>query len=140
MTEESHTGFIEYFTRHVGVRYFLAGGTGGVTDLGVLYLLNKVFGFYYLLSAIIAFLVAFCVSFILHKFWTFKSHETETHKQALLYLGSSMFGLLLNTLLMYVFVSHFHQDVILSQIAVGFIVAFFSFFISRNFVFKYKPA
>ena len=130
---------IEKTKEHVVLRYLIAGGTAGVTDLIVLYVLNSVFGMHYLLSAVLAFIVAFVVSFTGHKFWTFKSHEEETRKQIVMYLGSTIFGLGLNTLLMYIFVDHFHMQVILSQIIVGFMVAGVSFFISRNLVFKYKP-
>lgn len=129
---------IGYFTKHVVVRFIISGGIGASTDICILYVLNSIFGIYYLLSAILAFLVAFCVSFVLHKFWTYASHEESTHRQVVLYFGSSFFGLCLNTLLMYIFVDHFHIYVILSQVFVGIIVAFFSFFLTRRFVFKYK--
>lgn len=128
----------QYFTQHVVVRFIISGGTSALVDLILLYLLHEVGGFYYLLSAILAFIGAFGVSFTLHKYWTFKSHEEETHKQVIIYLGTSLFGLFLNTTLMYVFVDFFHIQVMLSQIFVGAIVACSSFFISRNFVFKYK--
>lgn len=129
----------EKTNKYVGLRYFITGGTAGVTDLVVLYLLNSFFGIHYLVSAIIAFIVAFIVSFTGHKFWTFKSHRERTHYQVVLYFVASMFGLILNTLLMYIFVDHFHVQVILSQIIVGLLVACVSFFISRNMVFKYNP-
>jgi len=125
-------------SKHVALRYLMSGGTAGVTDLAVLYILHNILGVYYLLSAIIAFILAFCVSFTLHKFWTFKSHEEETHKQVIMYFGTSLFGLTLNTLLMYIFVDYIHVQVILSQIIVGFMVASCSFFISRNIVFKFN--
>jgi putative flippase GtrA len=129
---------IAYLTKHVIVRFIISGGTGATTDLILLYILNTVCGIQYLLSSVLAFLLAFCVSFTLHKFWTFKSHEEETHKQVALYLCSSLFGLCLNTLFMYIFVGHFHIAVMLSQIFAGALVACSSFFISRTFVFKYK--
>ncbi len=129
---------INYFTKHVAIRFIISGGTSAVVDLSFLYLFNKVLDIHYLLSAIMAWVVAFFVSFTLHKFWTFKSHEEETHKQAVMYLGTSLFGLSLNTALMYVFVDIFNIEVIISQFFVGGIVAFSSFFISRKFVFKYK--
>ena len=138
MPKEYINKIFNYFTQHVAVRFFLAGGTAGVTDLVVLYLLNSVFGLHYLISAIVAFLIAFGVSFVLHKFWTFKSHEERTHKQVVTYLLASLFGLTLNTFLMYLFVDHLHVQVILSQIIVGLMVAFVSFFVSRNIVFKYN--
>ncbi len=126
--------------KHVVLRYLMSGGSAGVTDLIVLYLLHNVFGIYYLLSAILAFIIAFGVSFTLHKFWTFRSHDEETHKQVVMYFGTSLFGLVLNTLLMYLFVDYVHLNVILSQIIVGLLVACVSFFISRNLVFKYNKA
>lgn len=132
------TDFVKFFTKHVVIRFIIAGGTSAVVLLTLLYVFNTTLGIYYLLSSVLAFLGAFGVSFTLHKFWTFKSHEEETHKQAVMYLGTSLFGLFLNTLLMYIFVDFFHIQVLLSQFFVGALVACFSFFISRNIVFKYK--
>ncbi len=128
---------LEITSKYVGLRFFIAGGFAGVTDLLLLYTFNTIFGIHYLLSAIFAFGGAFLVSFFLHKFWTFKSHGESVHKQVVLYLCTSLFGLGLNTLLMYIFVDYFFVQVIVSQILVGLIVALFSFSISRKFVFKH---
>lgn len=112
-----------------------------MVDLALLFLLNSVWGMHYLPAAILAFLVAFCVSFTLQKFWTFQNHSRDNmHTQAAMYLGSSLFGLALNTLLMYVFVDYLHIMVILSQVFVGAIVACCTFFISRHIVFKEVPS
>lgn len=127
-----------YLTKHVAVRFFISGGTSAFVDLVLLYLLNSVLGMHYLTSAILAFIGAFGVSFTLHKFWTFKSHGESARKQVIMYLGTSLFGLFMNTLLMYVFVDYFNFMVLGAQVIVGLIVAVFSFFLSHNFVFKYK--
>ena len=129
---------IKKLNENVVFRYIISGGTSAFVDLFFLYVLNSVLNFYYLTSAIIAFCIAFCVSFVLQKFWTFKNHSTEdVHKQVFIYLGTSLFGLSFNTLLMYLFVDYFGIFVILSQIFAGIIVACFTFFISRK-VFKHK--
>lgn len=123
---------------NVAFRYILSGGTSAVVDLILLYILHSVVGLHYLVASILAFSVAFCVSFILQKFWTFKNHSTEgIHGQAAIYLGSSLFSLGFNTLLMYLFVDKLHLQVLLSQIFAGAIVACFTFFISRR-IFKYQ--
>lgn len=129
--------FIDRFTKYVAIRFIISGGTSAFVDLLVLYILNLVLGIHYLTSAVLAFIVAFGVSFTLHKFWTFKSHGESAQKQVTMYLGTSLFGLCLNTLLMYIFVSFVHLAVLPAQVVVGIIVAFFSFFLSHNFVFKY---
>ena len=127
---------INYFIKHTWIRFIIAGGTSAFVDLTLLFVLHEAFGVYYLLSAILAFVGAFGVSFTLHKYWTFKSHQEDTNKQLILYLGTSLFGLFLNTVLMYVFVDVLGVGVMLSQLIVGGMVAFSSFFISRKFVFK----
>lgn len=130
---------LDLTTKYVGLRYFISGGTAGVTDIALIYIFHEILDIYYLTSAILAFVGAFFVSFMLHKYWTFKSHEQETHRQMAMYLLASLFGLFLNTVLMYIFVDHIHVDVIVSQIVVGLMVACVSYFVSSNFVFKYNP-
>ena len=129
---------IKFLTRHVLLRYLLSGGTAGLSLLASLYILNYLLGIHYLVASIMAFVVAFLVSFVLHKFWTFKSHEEKVHKQVVLYMGATLSSLGLNTFLLYIFVDHFHKQVLFSQMIVGFLVAFVTFFISRKYVFKYN--
>lgn len=124
--------------QNVAFRYIISGGTSAVVDLALLYLLNTKLQFHYLTASIMAFCVAFFVSFVLQKFWTFKNRSTEgVHGQIFIYLGSSLFSLGVNTLLMYIFVDYFQIMVLLSQVFAGAIVACFTFFISRR-IFNYK--
>lgn len=129
---------VEILDKHVAFRYIISGGTSAVVDLALLFFLYNILEFHYLISAVIAFSLAFFVSFILQKFWTFKNHSTDgIHGQAMIYLGSSLFSLAFNTLLMYLFVDKLHFAVLLSQVFAGAIVACFTFFISRR-IFKYQ--
>jgi putative flippase GtrA len=130
---------IKILNQHILFRYIVAGGTSAVADLGLLYFLYHKVGMHYLWSAVIAFSIAFFISFGLQKFWTFKDHSTcDMHKQLFKYLFPSLFGLALNTFLMYVFVDHFKFFVMISQVLAGAMVASCTFFISRSFVFKYQ--
>lgn len=129
---------MEILDANVAFRYIISGGTSAFVDLLILFILNSYLGFHYLISSILAFSIAFFVSFILQKFWTFRNHSTDgVHGQIFIYLGSSLFSLSVNTLLMYIFVDYFHLMVLLSQIFAGAIVACFTFFISRR-IFKYQ--
>lgn len=128
---------IRKFTKYTIVRYVISGTTSASVNLFVLYLFNTVIGLFYLTASIIAFCVAFFVSLGLHKFWTFKDHSLEgAHKQGAIYLLTSLFGLSLNTMLMYIFVSLLHIWVLVAQIFAGLLVASFTFFISKHIVFK----
>ncbi len=125
------------FTRHLIVRYIISGGTSAVINLGVLSFLYYVQNIYYLHAAIIAFVISFIFSLILQKFWTFEDHSRENvHIQVGKYLLSSLFGLSLNTLFLYILVDHLHFFVYVGQIIAGALVACITFFISRNLIFK----
>lgn len=127
------------FTKHLIVRYLISGGTSALINLGVLSALYYVFGVYYLYAAIIASVIAFFVSLILHKFWTFEDFSrTNMYTQVGKYMMTSLFGLLLNTIFLYVLVDYFHLYVYIGQIIAGGSVACITFFISRGLVFKGK--
>lgn len=106
-------------------------------NLSVLSFLYYVQEVYYLYAAIIAFIVSFLFSLFLQKFWTFEDHSRENvHIQVGKYLLSSLFGLSLNTLFLYILVDHLHFFVYMGQIIAGGLVACVTFFISRKFIFK----
>ena len=130
---------IKILSQNIIFRYILSGGTAAIVDLAILFTLNTIFGIYYLISAALAYLGAFFVSFTLQKFWTFKSDSRENmHIQIAAYMSISITGLLINTILMYIFVEMVHFTVIISQIFSGAIVACFTFFLSRKLFLKYK--
>ncbi|KKQ99234.1 MAG: GtrA family protein [Parcubacteria group bacterium GW2011_GWF2_40_69] len=127
---------IQYFIKHRIVRYVISGGTSAVVSLVLFFILNSKIGVHYIISSVISFIFAFFVSFILQKFWTFKSHETQAHKQMVMYLGNSLFGLGLNTVILFVCVHYLKMLPLVGQIVAGGLTAFCTFQISRRFVFN----
>ncbi len=136
-----HPSFYErVFSYRRVVKYIMAGGTAAAADLAILYALNEWFGFWYLAAAVIAFAVAFGVSFTLQKFWTFRDQSRERiHAQATAYFLVSVGNLIVNTIMIYVFVEYFHLYVIIAQIIAGILIAISSFFIYRHFIFNRNP-
>lgn len=129
--------YTEKYTQYTIVRYIISGCTSASVNLVTLYIFNSIVGLYYLTASIVAFICAFFVSLVLHKFWTFQDHSLENvHKQGIMYLMNSLFGLSLNTMFMYIFVSLLHIWVLLAQVIAGLLVASCTFFISKHFVFK----
>ena len=119
------------------VNYLFAGGTAAFTNLFVLFLLTHVFGIWYLLSSIIAFLLAFVVSFYLQKHMTFEDHSSDgLHKQMTLYLFVALINLAINTALMYFFVDIVGIWYMFAQVLAAGLVAVESFFVYRAFIFK----
>lgn len=119
------------------IKYVISGGTAAVIDLFFLYFFVEHSSMTYLSAAVIAFLIAFCASFTLQKFWTFKDSSVEkVHKQATVYLIVSLANLGLNTFLIYVFVEYSHLHYFISQILAGALLAVSSFFVYSFFIFK----
>ncbi len=128
---------INYFTKHLIVRYIISGGTSAFVNLSVFSLLFYIFHIHYLISNIIAFVLAFGVSLVLQKFWTFKDLSTDRiHIQGILYLLSSIFGLGVNTLVLYVCVHFFGILPIIGVIIAGICTALCTFPISKKYIFN----
>ena len=118
------------------VRYLIAGGTAAVADLTLLYLFTDGLRIHYLLSSALAFIVAFCISFTLQKFWTFEeTTKGRMHAQAILYLVITGTNLGVNAGLMYAFVEWFGLWYFAAQIIAGACIACYSFLLYRHFVF-----
>lgn len=119
------------------VKYLISGTIAASVDLFFLYFFTNILHIWYLASSVLAFLVAFGVSFSLQKFWAFKDTSTEKIKsQMALYFLITSFNLCLNTLLMYFFVSSLHVPYFIAQMISGGLVAMQSFFSYQKFVFK----
>lgn len=127
-----------YFRKYSRViRFVISGGTAAVVDLSLLYLFTDWFGFHYLISAMLAFIAAFGVSFTLQKFWTFQDDSVhKIHSQMTVSFIVALANLVLNTFLMYFFVDYLSLWYIAAQIITGVFLAFESFFIFRFFIFK----
>jgi putative flippase GtrA len=128
-----------HYTRHILIRYIISGGTAASVNLFVFAVFFYQFKIHYLISNIIAFSMAFGVSLTLQKFWTFKDHSTENiHVQTVLYLANSLFGLAVNTLLLYVSVDILGFMPLAGVILAGIGTALCTFQISRRYVFNSK--
>lgn len=131
---------LDLLEKHLILRYLVVGFSVGLFDLVALYFLNTTLLIHYLVAATLAFTAAFLLSFMLHKFWTFRSRDLETyrktHRQLIMYLGNSILSIVLNAFSMYVLVDTIGMVVIPAQIVAGLAVASVTFSISRNYIFK----
>lgn len=118
------------------LKFLVSGGSAAVVDLGLLYALTDVFHVWYLLSAVLAFLAAFGVSFSLQKFWTFNSQSLELlQRQLVMYLVLALFGLGLNTIAMYFLVDHAGFHYLAAQILTSAVIAGVNYFAYKHFIF-----
>lgn len=123
--------------RRKALRYLMSGGTAAAVNFLFLYIFTELFGVYYLVSVVLAFLIAVVVSFVLQKYWTFQDRSKDMmHKQAMVYVGVAICNTILNTFLVFVFVEYVHIHYMLGQFFSSGLIAFESFFIYKFFIFK----
>ena len=86
------------------LRFLLAGGSCLLLELGVLYALTEAAGLHYLYSAALAFTLSVIVNYLLCRYWVFQGARQQSAKAAAVFIGSSLAGLGLNQLCMWLFV------------------------------------
>ncbi len=119
------------------LKYIISGGTAATVDLVFLFFFTSLLHIWYIISAVLAFLIAFGVSFLLQKFWTFNDLDTKRWKsQMAKYLLIAVTNLGINTLLMYIFVDYLSIQYLIAQIIAGALVAGESYFVYQLLVFK----
>lgn len=121
---------------HPLFKYAASGGSSACANLGTLYLLTEYAYVHYLQSAVVSFIIAFFISFLLQKFWTFKDMRKEViHWQMILFLGLSLANLLVNTLLIYGLVEYMHLWYVAAAVVSGALLAVSNFFIYKHVIF-----
>ncbi|MDO8561325.1 MAG: GtrA family protein [bacterium] len=128
----------EWAKRHGQIfKFLIAGGFAFAVNIVALYVFTDILHIYYLVSTVLAFLVAFSVSFTLQKFWTFQdASRGNLHVQLQLYLAMQIANVTLNTGLMYLFVEYLHIWYIFSQTIITLVLSVIIFVINKKYIFK----
>jgi len=119
------------------IKFLISGGTATVVDLIALYYFTDIMKLWYMMSAMLAFVIAFGVSFTLQKFWTFNGqHARRKREQVPMFLTVNLINLGINSIGMYLLVDKVGLWYIFAQIILSATIAFMSFFIYRYIIFK----
>ncbi|MEG2098093.1 MAG: GtrA family protein, partial [Pseudoflavonifractor sp.] len=77
--------FLRVFDPKKFVKFGLIGVINTLLDLGVFYLMNKIFHLDPYLSQVLSFLVGALNSFLWNKFWTFEKRDRITGREVIRY-------------------------------------------------------
>lgn len=127
----------ESLRKHTQVaRFIISGGMAFSANIALLFLFTNEFGFWYLISSVIAFTGALFVSFLMQKYWTFRSSEHgAVVTEAWMTIILALINLILNTVLMYIFVELVHVYYLLAQVLAAGIIAIETYFVYKNIIF-----
>ena len=116
------------------LRFCIVGGVCFIVDFGLLYVLTDWTHIHYLYSSAISFVVAVTLNYWLCLEFVFFNAPRQTMRQAIMFVGSSAVGLLLNQLSMWLLVNFFAVHYLISKLVATAIVTVWNYVTKRRAV------
>ena len=69
-------GGLSLFAKHA-LQFYIVGASGVLVNLGILYILTDIAGFWYVASQIIAISISITTNFFFNRYWTFGGHVQD---------------------------------------------------------------
>ncbi|HNW09711.1 MAG TPA: GtrA family protein [bacterium] len=118
------------------VKFCLVGFTNLLIDFLVYWLLTRALGLFYIIAAILSFLVAVTWSFFINRHWTFRHFTGNIRRQYVKFFLANLASLVLNLAIFYALVDWGGLNDLLAKLLVAVIVAFFNFGLNRFWTFN----
>lgn len=119
------------------IKFATIGAVGTLIHIAILFILTEFAGVYYMISAVIAFIVALTNNFFMNKFWAFK--ETSKGKNAKRYIIFTIIAtiaFLVNITILYSVTEFLNVHYLISQVIAIAISLWINFFGSKKWAFK----
>ncbi len=121
---------------HQFLKYCIGGGLAFFVDIVGLYVFTEFFGFWYILSATLSFILAAIFNYLYQRFITFKSQDKNYTKQFILFVVIALVGLLINNSILYILVESFGIWYMFAKAFAAAIVLIWNFWANKKFTFK----
>ncbi len=119
-------------------RYIFVGGTAFIVDFFFLYFFSDICGIYYLISAVLSFIISVLVNYIMSTKWVFNQDNMENKiLEFYLFILISTVGLVFTEILLYFFTDICGFYYLVSKIIAAIIVLFWNF-LARRVIFYRK--
>lgn len=116
-------------------KYIIIGITSVLIDFLILYCLTDLIGLYYLLSKTISYFIVFWYSFLLNKFWAFKSNKYFI-RHLVLYSFLVIINYIIASGLMYLLTDIFSFYYLVSNLFVIGFITVWNFAIYKKVIYK----
>ncbi|WP_407454494.1 GtrA family protein [Methanobrevibacter sp.] len=113
-------------------RYIFVGGTAFVVDFFFLYFFSDICGIYYLISAVLSFIISVLVNYVMSTKWVFNQDNIDNKVLEFnLFILISTIGLVFTEILLYFFTDIVGLYYLISKIISAIIVLFWNFLARR---------
>lgn len=118
-------------------RYLFVGGSAFIVDFGLLYILTKYCGVYYLLSATLSFIAGLIINYLLSISWVFNNSRLKNKwLEFIVFAIIGCVGLILNIGLLWFFTEICLLYYLFSKILATALVLFWNFFARKYALFN----
>lgn len=130
--EKTDNFYLQFF------RYIFVGGTAFVVDFFFLYFFSDICGIYYLISAVLSFIISVLVNYLMSTKWVFNQDNIDNKVLEFnLFIVISTIGLVFTEILLYFFTDILGLYYLISKVIAAIIVLFWNF-LARRFMFYGK--
>ncbi|MDD3048479.1 MAG: GtrA family protein [Bacilli bacterium] len=117
------------------LKFGVVGGIAFLIDYSLLYIFTEVFGIYYLISAVLSFIISLIFNYIASIKWVFDAKK-QTIKDIIIFVILSVIGLGINQLIMYVFVEKLLIYYMFTKLFATAVVMIYNFITRKIFIEK----
>ncbi len=117
------------------ILYLIVGGLATIVEWAVFYLLDNIMAINYMIATAIAFIISTFANWLFGRIILFQKTQNTAKEIIKIYL-TSIAGLIMNLLIMWIAIETFHMNEMLSKIIATCIVFFWNFLIRKLFIYK----
>jgi len=114
------------------VRFSLVGGLCFIVDYGIMVALKEFLGVHYLIATGVGFAVSVVLNYILCVVWAFKGVERTNKVVMAAFFMTSLVGLGLNELFMWIFVDLIHISYLIAKIITAVLVMIWNYITKKK--------
>lgn len=119
------------------IRFSIVGVGNTLVNWGIFFILNA-FGVYYIISNIIAYIIATINSYIWNSLWVFKYGQGLNINTSVKFFILNLVGLTVNTTIMYILVDILNFNKFIALVIASVLVVMMNYTINKLWVFKEK--
>ena len=119
------------------IRFSIVGVGNTLVNWGIFFILNA-FGVYYIISNIIAYIIATINSYIWNSLWVFKYRQGLNINTSVKFFILNLVGLTVNTTIMYILVDILNFNKFIALVIASVLVVMMNYTINKLWVFKEK--
>ena len=117
------------------LKFAIVGGIATIIDFVFLYVFKELFNFNVILANTLSFIISVTYNYIASIVWVFDINKEKNKKiQFILFILFSIFGLVLNNIILYILTDIFNMYYLISKVVATLFVMIFNFITRKRFL------